>query len=238
LIGLKAFTTTFFPLDDIPSLQTYLLFILLWTYFSLNQEIIYFSIDTIVTIFIVIYRNVLFPQITTKPVDIPMIVGFILFFGLFFLITEYYTYICFLIEHTIIPSEIQVCQEEIEHSRNICLNYAPQIPRALSTEFYSPRRYRKCAILAFHIKAAESIPAVVDVPDVASLISFLYNFMDNCVSQFGLLSKDNSFDVHYFPQESPDFPECTSQQCAKTKHSINSAPQSLRSPISSELLLV
>ena len=172
------------------SIHAYLSVLLLWNYFSLNQDNFYFSLDAIITLIIIISRSYL---INSSDDEIRsgfyLILGFLIFFFLYSIIAEYFTYVCYLVEHLLLPYEIQVCQKEIYNSREILHEYAPLIPPSLAVDLYAPRRYRKCAILAFHIKAAESIPAVVDVSDVAALISFLYSFMDDCVRQFGLLSK-------------------------------------------------
>lgn len=178
------------------SIRTYLIVLLLWNYFSLNQDNFYFFFDLLVTLIILFTRS---HYINDSDNEIRsgfnLILGFLGFFFLHSIIVEYYTYVCYLIEHSLIPYQIQLCQKEIYNAREICHKYTPQIPPSLAADLYAPRKYRKCAILAFHIKAAESIPAVVDVNDVAVLISFLYSFMDECVTQFGLLSK---FNLIYF----------------------------------------
>lgn len=203
LIGIKIFITCVFPLNNLPATHTLLFIFMLWNYFSLDQEILLYCCENILTIFTIIYRNntsmITIHQSnihdtsstsSTSAIAYPyLIIEFQLFFLLFYIIAEFYTYLCYLIEYTLIPYQIKVCQEEISLCRQIFHQYAPHISLINISKLYLPRRYKKCAILAFHIKAAESIPAVVDVDDVTSLIAFLYSFMDDCVQQFGLLSK-------------------------------------------------
>lgn len=189
LIGSKIFITCVFPLHSLDAIHTLLSIFVLWNYFSLSQEIFFYLCDSAFTIAVIWYRMSMIDREAIGVAAPDLMIGFQIFFILYYLIAEFYTYLCYLVEHTLIPYEIQVCQEEIGICRAICGQFTPHIPLSLASELYIPRRYRKCAILAFHIKAAESIPAVVDVGDVTILISFLYSFMDDCVRQFGLLSK-------------------------------------------------
>lgn len=195
LIGLKIFTTCVFPLNSHTAIQTLLSVFVLWNYFSLNQEILFYTCENFLTIAVILYRDSMVDHSKIDVASPDIIIAFQLFFFLYYVVAEFYTYICFLVQHTLIPYEIKVCQEEIGVCRVICGQFAPHIPLSIASQLFSPRRYRKCVILAFHIKAAESIPAVVDVDDVTSLIAFLYSFMDDCVRQFGLLSITSS-DVH------------------------------------------
>jgi hypothetical protein len=227
LIGLKIFITCVFPLNSLDAIHTLLSIFVLWNFFSLSQEIFLYFCDSLLTIFIILYRQSMVDHEAIKVAAPELIIAFQIFFIVYYLIAEFYTYLCYLVEHTLIPYEIQVCQEEIGISRAICGQFARHIPLSLASQLFTPRRYRKCAILAFHIKAAESIPAVVDVDDVATLISFLYSFMDDCVRQFGLLSKHLPFlsfrislrllTLSEFSQKFLTSPACTSPQFVKMK---------------------
>jgi hypothetical protein len=203
LIGLKIFITCVFPLNSLDAIHTLLSIFVLWNYFSLSQELFLYLGDSLLTISVIYYRK---SMVDHEAIDIAapdLMIAFQIFFILYYLIAEFYTYLCYLVEHTLIPYEIQVCQEEIGVCRAICGQFTRHIPLSLASELFTPRRYRKCAILAFHIKAAESIPAVVDVDDVASLISFLYSFMEDCVRQFGLLSTSPPFSLPAPPLPHP-----------------------------------
>ena len=75
---------------------------------------------------------------------------------------EYISIVSYVIENILIPEAQALYQKEYVHSRKILHICSPTIPIEKGTELYCPKRYKNCAILVIHVKAADVLPGLVD----------------------------------------------------------------------------
>jgi hypothetical protein len=161
-----------------------------WIFVSFSQRVVYFLADIICIIVVMVVFSVATGKSSVHTMAAIGSLAIALFFvASLFWLCEYTTSLGFLLEHILLPEELKIYEHYKETSRNLLHKFIPKVNERMDIADFAPKCHRSCAILAFHIKAAESIPAVVDVPDVSSFISFLYEFMDDCVVKFGLQSK-------------------------------------------------
>lgn len=169
-----------------------------WIYMSFGRRVVYFITDSICALAVMSIFTVSTDSNLMKP-KAPQTIGSIgIALGLvafLFWLCEYVTCLGYLLEHILLPEELKVYEYYKETSCELMRKLIPDANEQLGMTDFAPRCHRNCAILSFHIKAAESIPAVVDISDVSSFISFMYEFLDECVVKFGLQSK---LHFHFF----------------------------------------
>eukprot|EP00602_Paraphysomonas_sp_CaronLab_P010611 CAMPEP_0185038026 /NCGR_PEP_ID=MMETSP1103-20130426/33155_1 /TAXON_ID=36769 /ORGANISM="Paraphysomonas bandaiensis, Strain Caron Lab Isolate" /LENGTH=1565 /DNA_ID=CAMNT_0027576271 /DNA_START=952 /DNA_END=5646 /DNA_ORIENTATION=+ len=218
---LRVVAINFFPVSGKDSATKLLVYFLGWIYFSFNQRVKYFMFDVIVIALQLQHMSGVHDTAVLGGSDVIGILLGLFFFVVCFVIAEYYTFLCYIVDHILVPYEKEVYEAEREVALTVCGGYLPHTKTGISRDLLAPRCYRNCAVLAFHIKAAESIPAVADVPDVASLIDYLYKFMDGCVKKFGFLSVCHFSGIHISAIcEDEEFKKLVSS----SKSSVSSAP--------------
>ena len=84
-------------------------------------------------------------------------------------------------EHVLLPQAVELYNVEYLHARRLLHAYVPNIPPEKGVELYHPRRYRNCSVMAIHVKAADVLPGLVDVPNVAAFLKEIGAIIESCV---------------------------------------------------------
>lgn len=111
----------------------------------------------------------------------------IVFLLVIFWAVEYLCILSYVIENILVPEAQALYQKEYVHAREMLYSCSPNIPPEKTRQLCCPRRYRCCAILAVHVKAADVLPGLVDAISVASFMKEIMLLMDACVKECGLL---------------------------------------------------
>ena len=84
-------------------------------------------------------------------------------------------------EHVLLPQAVELYRSEYLHARRLLHAYVPNIPLERGVNLYHPRRYRNCSVMAIHVKAADVLPGLVDVPNVAAFLKEIGVIIESCV---------------------------------------------------------
>ena len=94
----------------------------------------------------------------------------------------------FVPEHVLLPKAVELYRIEYLHARRLLHAYVPNIPLERGVDLYHPRRYRNCSVMAIHVKAADVLPGLVDVPNVAAFLKEVGTIIESCVQSCDLVN--------------------------------------------------
>lgn len=83
---------------------------------------------------------------------------------------------------------MELYRSEYLHARRLLHAYVPNIPLERGVDLYHPRRYRNCSVMAIHVKAADVLPGLVDVPNVAAFLKEIGDVIESCVHACDLVN--------------------------------------------------
>ena len=114
-----------------------------------------------------------------------------IFLMVIFWTLEYCAIVSYVIEHILVPEAQELYRKEYTHARGLLHAFTPNIAPEKGSDLYFPRRYRNCAVLAIHVKAADVLPGLVDVSSVATFMKEIAQIIETCVRECGLVNATN-----------------------------------------------
>lgn len=102
-------------------------------------------------------------------------------------IIEIRLFVSYIVEHKLLEEARIIYEYQLRNSKEVLLLCTPMIPHRHALELFSPKRYRNCAIVALHIRAADILPGILEPRDVCLFLQRIYRVIDSCIIECGLL---------------------------------------------------
>lgn len=162
-----------------------LLLVFYWNAMAVRQSFSFVILDQIVTIAAIYYQT--FQNCSLSLASFLMVIIFSIFRVTIFWLIEYQVFFAYILEHKLLPEGKENYRKQIINSRSILRQCTPHIPERIARELYCPRRYRNCAIVAIHVKAADLLPGMLDPKDVKVFLHQIFRIIDSCIIECGML---------------------------------------------------
>ena len=102
-------------------------------------------------------------------------------------VLEYWAYLGYVLEHEIVPAARGMFVRQQEATKYVMSFCSPTVPILHADKLYCPRRYRNCAIVAIHLKAADLLPGLINDTEIALFLKQIFSVVDSAITECGLL---------------------------------------------------